>query len=95
MQSLNNKIKFFCVILFISLLQLSCAHTPQDTFPDVDMTQCIKPKPQVCTREYRPVCGFENDGNHKTYSNACTACASPDVISYCEGDCNKEKSLSK
>jgi len=95
MRNFNDRIKSFCIVTVITLFQFSCGHTPPDEFSDLKLTQCINPKPQICTREYRPVCGFEEDGNHKTYSNACTACASPDVISYCEGDCNKEKSLSK
>lgn len=95
MRNSNNRIKKFCVLILITLLQNSCGHTPQEDYSDLKLIQCISPKPQICTREYRPVCGFEEDGNHQSYSNACTACASPDVISYYEGDCNKVKSLSK
>ena len=38
-------------------------------------TLCEDPRPQVCTMDYRPVCGTLKDGSSKTYSNGCGACA--------------------
>jgi len=90
-----NKIKTSGFVVLMSFFMLSCASAPKDVYPDLTLIECANPKPQICTREYRPVCGFEGDGNHKTFSNACTACSSAEVSSYCEGDCNKLKSLSK
>lgn len=90
-----NKVNLVFVTLLFSSLLVSCASTPKEIYPDVELIQCTSPKPQVCTREYRPVCGFENDGDLKTFSNSCTACSSPKVTSYCEGDCNALKRLSK
>ena len=48
---------------------------------------CADPRPQMCTRDYRPACGIRRDGSRKTYGNACTACADPDVLSQEAGDC--------
>jgi Kazal-type serine protease inhibitor domain len=31
------------------------------------------PRPGICTREYRPVCGVRGYGERQTFPNACTA----------------------
>lgn len=52
-------------------------------------TVCTDPRLQVCTMDYRPVCGQLEDGSFKTYSNGCTACSVQAVIGYVEGACKK------
>ena len=52
------------------------------------LTICKEPRPQVCTREYRPVCAQMKDGSFKTYSNGCTSCTDPNVLGYRDGDCD-------
>lgn len=49
--------------------------------------QCAEPRPQMCTRDYRPACGLRRDGSRKTYGNACTACSDGDVMSQAAGAC--------
>lgn len=77
-------------LIFVVLLSgslFSCASMHEKGMSEDKLVKCARPRPEVCTKEYRPVCGFEPDGNHKTFSNACSACASTDIISYCGGNC--------
>jgi len=48
---------------------------------------CADPRPQMCTRDYRPACGSLKDGSRKTYGNACSACADPNVTTQAAGAC--------
>jgi len=51
---------------------------------------CADPRPQVCTRDYRPACGLRRDGGRKTYGNACSACGDPEVVSQAAGACPQD-----
>jgi len=62
------------------------------------ITQCTNPRPEVCTREYRPVCATKDTGircvttpcpstEEVTYATGCTACADPKVSHYRPGKC--------
>ena len=48
---------------------------------------CEEPRPEVCTRDYRPVCAEVADGSVRTYPNGCDACADEAVQAYRPGAC--------
>lgn len=54
---------------------------------------CTEPRPQKCTRIYKPVCATFNDQSQKSYTSDCTACADSNVVSYVPGKCTNDKSL--
>ena len=77
-------------------------HIPADKAVSNASIKCSVPRPQVCTREYRPVCARVDTGircvttpcpsfKKKTYANACTACADDKVLDYREGPCEISK----
>ena len=51
------------------------------------LVQCTDPRPQICTREYNPVCATLEDGSVKTYATGCTACSDQQVTGYRQGSC--------
>lgn len=51
----------------------------------IDNMGICQPIPEVCTMDFRPVCGCDG----KTYSNACAAAASGVSVSH-EGMCGEE-----
>ena len=59
-----------------------------------DVIICEQPRPQVCTREYNPVCATLDDGQIKTYATGCTSCADVNVQSYTPGACASDAETS-
>ena len=62
------------------------------------ITQCTDPRPEMCTREYMPVCATKDTGvrcvttpcpstEEVTYPTGCTACSDAAVIGYRQGQC--------
>lgn len=49
--------------------------------------QCTEPRPQICTREYSPVCADLKGGGTQTYATGCVACADAKVKGYSPGAC--------
>jgi len=97
----------FSIVFFIVTLT-STLYSCESTKPEVvdvvtapespQQTQCKDPRPQMCTKEYRPVCATRDTGVRcvttpcpstelVTKGNACTACADEKVFSYIEGAC--------
>lgn len=66
----------------------ACASTNADkSMLAAGATVCEDPRPQVCTMDYRPVCGTLGDGTSKSYANGCGACADAEVRSWIDSTC--------
>jgi len=82
--------KKFIIMSILALILLGCEKQPVNLSPQQDYLDkvCKNPRPQICTREYIPVCGTVA-AEVKTYGNACTACSDSNVSSYRTGACEK------
>ena len=74
----SGRLEFFAVCVLV----VGCAQP----LPD-GATACIEPRPQLCTMVYDPVCAMRSATARQTYSNACSACADPDVVAHLPGAC--------
>ena len=79
-------------VISLGLLLVGCATNNDEKIdlnePGVlDIILCEEPRPQICTREYDPVCATLNDGSTKTGSTGCTSCSDPEVVGYKMGAC--------
>ena len=74
------------VLLFSVLLQGCMSTQSQPQSEGKLLVKCEEPRPEICTQQYTPVCGYSNKAM-KTYSNGCSACADRTVTSYSEGVC--------
>jgi hypothetical protein len=93
-----NPARTHIALLALTIMAASCAMSPeaQDCGPqerdikpgELDIIICQNPRPQVCTREYDPVCATLSDGSKKTYATGCTSCSDEEVISYRSGSCS-------
>jgi len=70
--------KALIAILLISALTQAFADASLDT------NYCPSPDKRTtrCTREYKPVIGYDKSKNGKVYGNACVACSNPEVEYY-------------
>ena len=88
-----NNLRMFSLVP-ISILLIGCATTVEEDNNKInnepgalDLILCEEPRPQICTREYDPVCATLEDGSTKTGSTGCTSCSDPAVVGYVKGAC--------
>jgi hypothetical protein len=65
------------------------ANTPPPDGSTEKFVECTT-RTNICTREYRPVCGKLTDGARRTYSNKCVACSHAEVLGYTANACESE-----
>lgn len=79
-------------------LLAACAAGPSQAPENSGFASCPEPRPEMCTQEYRPVCGHIDTQlacasppcslvKHRSYSNPCQACSDPSVMAYELGSC--------
>ncbi len=76
---------FSAALACTGVLAACTAQSPTEDAAALRM--CEEPRPEVCTREYRPVCAVLYDETWITASTGCTACAREDVKGYLSGAC--------
>ena len=87
-----NNLRIFSLVP-LSILLIGCATTVEEDNKmnnepgALDLILCEEPRPQICTREYDPVCATLEDGSNKTESTGCTSCSDPAVVGYVKGAC--------
>jgi hypothetical protein len=87
---MHRRVGKFVFIVAGSFVAVACASVPPagEAVSSVPgLTACEDPRPQVCTLQYQPVCGFASAGEFKTYSNACSACSDQKVTGHRPGAC--------
>ena len=75
----------YTTMLLLILVIGGCASSHETTGGSAvtgNITACTEPRPQICTREYRPVCAMLADGSTLTYATGCTACSDQRVSGY-------------
>jgi hypothetical protein len=98
-------VKFMCEenrVPFFDESGCGCEYTfPSEETPSMppapgklQAIDCSESRPEACTKEYMPVCGWYNQEIQciqypcaETYGNKCTACADEKVAYYTEGEC--------
>ena len=99
MEKLTSLIIIFSTLFFCISCSTATISGPENKQQDdARITQCEDPRPEICTREYIPVCAVKDTGvqcvttpcpstEEKTYATGCTACADNKVIEYKQGAC--------
>lgn len=68
----------------------SCEEIRQEIFNKRYKHYCTEEekKAEICTMDYTPVCGYNEDNSHRTYGNRCSACGNKNVVYTENGECN-------
>lgn len=76
------------ILILVGLMLASCATSPENTALELPTHQCQEPRPEVCTMEYKPVCGLNQAKEKFDFSNACSACSDHQIMRWFEGQCD-------
>ncbi len=82
-----NKLPGLLIGLWISMIAIFSNCSASETVGTIKSTACPEKRSMICTMDYNPVCGLSHDKSVKTYSNACSACSNPEVVSHTPQAC--------
>ncbi|MAZ89378.1 MAG: hypothetical protein CL693_17240 [Cellvibrionaceae bacterium] len=79
---------FGLALLLVACQPIASIHQPTASKSQAGQrVQCPSPRPQMCTRQYDPVCAVTSDGLRSTQGNACSACSNAAIVAYIAGEC--------
>lgn len=81
------KHQYLMAMALFVLSACSANETPTANQQQQNRIFCQEPRPMICTMDYQAVCGEKKDQTKKSYSNACSACSNPEVVSYVPDAC--------
>lgn len=81
---MSNRLNALALAGALALLSACANQSP--TLPG-GLTRCTEPRPEICTMQWAPVCGYREDGSAKTYATGCNACADPAVVGHLPDEC--------
>lgn len=95
----------FYKLLLVSFIAVFITACSEEQASEIEVaaqtvTECTNPRPEMCTMDYRPVCATKDTGircvtqpcdstETVTYSNGCSACSDPTVLSYVPEACKE------
>ena len=79
-------------IVFLAVVSVLAGCMANKPVAGPDLVLCESPRPEMCTREYQPVCGYKSTTGDRqyhlqSYGNACAACADSEVKGFVAEDC--------
>jgi putative hemolysin len=90
-------IRYLCVegkVPFTDEFGCGCQPDTESGEGKLQANDCTEPRPEACTKEYMPVCGWFDTSIQcvaypcaATYGNKCTACAEEKVAYWTDGEC--------
>jgi len=82
-----KKIIGLWIFAFTLTTQCLASETIIRTSIKLNTVSCPEKRPSMCTQEYQPVCGLNQNNKQQNYSNACSACSNKQVVSYANQAC--------
>lgn len=79
-------VKLLSILLLITITACTVKPDPKNN----NIVSCKDPRPQMCTMDYNPVCGFISPNQIKTFSNGCGACSDSKVLSHTNNVCQDD-----